>query len=141
MAKERNPFARTRQDHQTEVAEDYVELIYRLGQPEPGGSVRTVDLVNALAVSQPTVTKALDRLQREGLVTVVPRQSVDLTQMGLNLARESLERHDLIVRFLIALGVPPEVAELDTEGIEHHVSRATLSAFREYLENSPVKET
>ncbi|MBL8067260.1 MAG: manganese-binding transcriptional regulator MntR [Armatimonadetes bacterium] len=134
MAKERNPFARTRLDHQTEVAEDYVELIYRLGQPEPGGPVRTVDLVHALAVSQPTVTKALDRLQREGLVTVIPRQSVALTTAGIALAQASHDRHELILEFLVAIGVPKAQAELDTEGIEHHVSSATLEAFRKFLE-------
>lgn len=141
MTKEKNPFARTRQDHQTEVAEDYVELIYRLGQPGPGGSVRTVDLVNALAVAQPTVTKALDRLQKEGLVTIIPRQSIELTPEGIELAKASLERHELIVNFLVTLGVPSHQAELDTEGIEHHVSDLTLKAIQNFLKNRPNSET
>lgn len=57
-----------------------------------------------------------------------------LTSAGQRLARESRERHDVVVRFLVAVGVPPAVAEYDAEGIEHHVSRETLRAFREYLE-------
>ena len=64
-----NPFARTREDHRAEVAEDYVELIHRLGRD---GDVRTTDLAGALGVAQPTVTKALDRLERSGLVVVNP---------------------------------------------------------------------
>jgi DtxR family manganese transport transcriptional regulator len=123
-----NPFARTREDHRSEVAEDYVELIYRLG-----GNVRTSDLVAALGVAQPTVTKALDRLQRDGLVVVQPRKGVELTESGLELARDIHERHDLIVRFLEAVGVPRPVAEVDAEGIEHHVSEATQRAFSRFV--------
>jgi DtxR family transcriptional regulator, manganese transport regulator len=134
VTKQSNPFVRTREDHQTEIAEDYVELIYRLGDPEPGGLVRTTDLVTALGVAQPTVTKTLDRLQREGLVTVIPRQSVELTPTGRDLAEKSLARHETIVNFLIQIGVPADQAELDTEGIEHHVSQVTLQAFEAFID-------
>src|SRR5512134_3801785 len=112
-----NAFARTREDHRSEVAEDYVELIHRLGE-----GARTADLVAALGVAQPTVTKTLDRLERDGLVKVHPRKSVELTPEGKKLATELVERHTLIVQFLVAVGVPNEVAEIDAEGIEHHVS-------------------
>ncbi len=126
-----NPYARTREDHRSEVAEDYVELIFRLGRGRE--EVRTTDLVEALGVAQPTVTKTLDRLQREGLVVVHPRRSVELTPSGESLASEILERHVLIVRFLEAVGVPKEVAELDAEGIEHHVSETTQRAFARFV--------
>ena len=125
-----NPFARTREDHRAEVAEDYVELIHRLGRD---GDVRTTDLAGALGVAQPTVTKALDRLERSGLVVVNPRRSVGLTEEGMGLARRMEERHGLIVRFLESLGVPPDVAELDAEGIEHHVSESTQRAMKAFL--------
>lgn len=134
MTKHKNPFVRTREDHQTEIAEDYVELIYRLGDPEPGSLVRTTDLVAELGVAQPTVTKTLDRLQRDGLVTVIPRQSVELTPAGRTLAEKSLARHETIVNFLIQIGVPAQQAELDTEGIEHHVSEVTLKAFEKFID-------
>lgn len=127
-----NTFARTREDHRNEMAEDYVELIYRLEGEAPEG-VRTVDLVAALAVAQPTVTKTLERLQRDGLVEVEPRRRVLLTERGRELARASLERHETIVSFLRAIGVPEAQAELDAEGIEHHVSEVTLAAMRQHL--------
>lgn len=114
------------------MAEDYVELIFRLEGDAPEG-VRTVDLVEALAVSQPTVTKTLERLQRDGLVEVEPRRRVMLTSKGRELAQASLERHELIVSFLEQLGVSPAQAELDAEGIEHHVSEETLAAMRRFL--------
>jgi DtxR family manganese transport transcriptional regulator len=137
MAERPNAFARTREDHRTEIAEDYVELIYRLGQMAQSegssGIVRTADLVRSLDVAQPTVTKALDRLQREGLVRVKPRQHVELTEAGLALAARSHQRHEMIVQFLEALGVPRAVADLDAEGIEHHVSEQTLAAMERFL--------
>lgn len=114
------------------MAEDYVELIYRLERDSAEG-VRTVDLVEALAVAQPTVTKTLERLQRDGLVEVEPRRRVLLTAKGRELAQTSLERHETIVSFLLAIGVPATHAELDAEGIEHHVSETTLVAMRRFL--------
>ncbi len=126
-----NPYARTREDHRSEVAEDYVELIYRLGRDR--AEVRTADLVEALGVAQPTVTKALDRLHRDGLVNVHPRRRVELTSTGEALASEIMKRHVLIVKFLEAVGVPTEVAELDAEGIEHHVSETTQRAFARFV--------
>lgn len=131
MGRSPNPFARTREDHRTEVAEDYVELIYRLG--ESGREVKTTNLVDVLDVAQPTVTKALDRLQREGLVTIHPRRRIELTAEGLQLAVQSRRRHDLIVQFLVSIGVSPITAEIDAEGIEHHVSEETLAAIAQFI--------
>ena len=136
MVSDPNPFVRTREDHESEIAEDYVELIFRLGETEGLNPVRTIDLVNRLGVAQPTVTKALERLQRDGLVSVKPRKSVELTKEGYALAKSSLERHEVIVEFLKAIGVDDHQAELDTEGMEHHVSETTLEAMRRFLQRS-----
>ncbi len=137
-----NPFSRTRADHAREQAEDYVELVFRLGEGRLGGEVpgacecetavgaRTVDLARELGVAQPTVTKTLLRLEGEGLVCIHPRQFVHLTRAGRDMAVASLERHRLVVDFLVSIGVPRGQAEIDAEGIEHHVSEATLGAMR-----------
>jgi len=93
-----------------------------------------VDLARRLGVTHVTVNRAVQRLQRGGLLTTEPYRAIFLTAAGQRLARESRERHDLVVRFLIAVGVPAAVAESDAEGIEHHVSRETLGAFRRYLQ-------
>jgi len=131
LMRARNPFAQIRDDHAHEIGQDYVELILRLGGE--AGRVRTVDLTNALGVAQPTVTKVLDRLEREGLVCVHPREFIHLTQRGEEIAQRSLERHLLVVAYLKWIGVPAEQAEIDAEGIEHHVSEATLTAMRSHL--------
>jgi DtxR family manganese transport transcriptional regulator len=126
--------ARTRQDHAQELAQDYVELIADL--IERKGEARVVDLARQLGVTHVTVNRAVARLQRSGLVSSEPYRAIFLTPTGQRLARESRERHDLVARFLTALGVPVAVAESDAEGIEHHVSRETLRAFRAYLDRS-----
>lgn len=125
---------RTRRDHAQELAQDYVELIAELIERQ--GEARVVDLARRLGVTHVTVNRAVHRLQRAGLVSTEPYRAIFLTTTGQRLARESRERHDLVVRFLIALGVPPDIAESDAEGIEHHVSRETLRAFRQYVESS-----
>jgi DtxR family manganese transport transcriptional regulator len=124
-------YRRVRADHATELAEDYVELIDDLISET--GEARAVDLANALGVSHVTVTKAVARLQRDGLVTSAPYRSIFLTDEGRKLANASRERHRLVVQFLMAVGVPERDAEADAEGIEHHISPATLSAMKRYL--------
>src|ERR1044071_7083904 len=124
-------FKRVRDAHQTELAEDYVELIADL--IEEKGEARLVDLSERLGVTKATVNNTIQRLQRDGLVTSEPYRAIFLTDKGRKLATTSRERHLIVRDFLIALGVAPETADSDAEGIEHHVSRETLEAFRRHL--------
>lgn len=125
-----NRFARTRQDHSRENAEDYVELIDALIRET--GEARAVDLAERLGVTHVTVSKTIQRLQREGLVTSQPYRSIFLTDEGQKIAQASRARHVLVLEFLRALGVSEETAEADAEGIEHHVSKETLEAMRRF---------
>jgi DtxR family manganese transport transcriptional regulator len=77
--------------------------------------------------------KSIARLKREGLATSRPYRGVFLTEAGLALAARVRARHRLVVDTLCALGVPPEAAEADAEGLEHHASEATLAAFARFL--------
>jgi DtxR family manganese transport transcriptional regulator len=131
----RGDAARARRDRAQELAQDYVELIAEL--IERTGEARAIDVARHLGVSHVTVNRAVQRLRKGGLVTTEPYRSIFLTPAGRRLARETRERHDLVVRVLAALGVPLSVAESDAEGIEHHVSRETLRAFRRFLEGRP----
>ena len=70
---------------------------------------------------------------RQGLVETRPYRVIFLTAEGKALAREARERHHLVRDFLIAIGIDPETAEGDAEGIEHHVSEETLAAFARLL--------
>ena len=125
--------SRIRTDHKTETAEDYVELISQLIRSH--GEARTVDIAKRLGVSHVTVTKTVARLQKAGFVRSEPYRSIFLTSVGDDLARRSEERHRLVVAFLRKLGVNAADAETDAEGIEHHVSEATMSAIRSFVES------
>ena len=129
-------FERIRRAHQSEVAEDYVEMIAEL--IEETGEARAVDLATRFGVTSPTVNATIQRLQREGLVESKPYRSIFLTQAGTQLAKESRDKHRVVRDFLIAIGVNNDVAEQDAEGVEHHVSEETLSKFKEFLENQNV---
>jgi len=121
---------RTRQDHAREIAEDYVELISDLIRDT--GEARAVDIARQLGVTHVTVTKTITRLQAEGLVTSAPYRSIFLTSEGEQMAQRARERHETVLQFLLALGVPRKDAETDAEGVEHHLSRSTLAAMRRF---------
>ena len=123
--------ARARKDHSQELAQDYVEMIAELIAKT--GEARLTDLARGLGVTHVTASRTIKRLQRQGLVTSEPYRSIFLTSPGRSLAKESRDRHELVVRFLIALGIPSDIAESDAEGIEHHVSHETLAAFMKHL--------
>lgn len=125
---------RIRKDHKAEIAEDYVEIISQLIRAH--GEARTVDIAKRLGVSHVTVTKTVSRLQDAGLVRSEPYRSIFLTSNGENLAKKSEERHRLIVAFLRKIGVDAADAETDAEGIEHHVSEATISAIRRFVDSA-----
>lgn len=124
-------YGRIRADHASELAEDYVELIDDFITEK--GEARAVDLAAALGVSHVSVTKAVGRLQKDGLVTSAPYRSVFLTARGKRLADASRKRHQTVVDFLLALGVSRRIAETDAEGIEHHISPSTLRAMKKFL--------
>lgn len=130
-------FRQVREAHRTELVEDYVELISDL--LADGGEARQVDIAARMGVAQPTVAKMLKRLVRDGWVIQRPYRGVFLTPAGEVLAAESRERHQTVERFLLALGVDAETARRDSEGIEHHVSEATLAAFAEFVRRQEGK--
>ncbi len=120
-------FDRIRRAHQSEVAEDYVEMISDL--IEETGEARTVDLAARFGVTSPTVNAIVRRLQRENLVETRPYRSIFLTEAGKALAESSRARHQIVQDFLVTIGVPETIAEEDAEGVEHHVSEETLAVF------------
>ncbi len=124
-------FATARNARSTSLQEDYVELIDDLLSAH--GEARATDVAKRLGVTHPTALKAIARLKREGLVTSRPYRGVFLTPAGHDLAHRVRARHRLMVELLLAVGVPPEVAEVDAEGMEHHASEAALGAFARFL--------
>lgn len=131
-------FARVRQAHRTETQEDYVELIADL--IAAGGEARATDLAERLGVTPATVANTLARLKRDGLVEMQPYRSIFLTSAGASLAARSKERHRFVVDFLLSLGVSPDIAETDAEGLEHHLSDETMRAMTAFAARQPRSE-
>ena len=128
-------FDRIRRAHQSEVAEDYVEMIAELITET--GEARTVDLAARFGVTSPTVNAIIQRLQREDLVETRPYRSIFLTAAGQALADKARDRHRIVRDFLLTIGVPETIAEEDAEGIEHHVSPETLAVFAKITDKNP----
>jgi len=124
-------FQRSRRDRAGEIAQDYVEAIADLSATV--GEARVTDLARRLGVTHVTVNRTLARLRTAGFVNTKPYRAIFLTDAGRKLARESKQRHETVVAFLHSLGVSRTVAELDAEGIEHHVSPETLAAMERRL--------
>src|SRR5579862_5354500 len=127
-------FGKTRSAQATAILEDYVELIDDLLKSE--GEARPTDIARRLGVSHATAIKSIARLKREGLATSKLYRGVFLTPEGSALAAKVRDRHRLVVDLLVAIGVPQHCAELDAEGIEHHVSDTALTAFARFLGRS-----
>lgn len=127
-------FKQTRDAHRAELAEDYVEAILDLIDED--GDAKLTEIAIRLGVTHPSAFKALRKLETEGLVTLTPYKPVILTEKGQLLAEQCRDRHETVLAFLESIGVPREQAELDAEGIEHHVSETTIEAFRRVLGQS-----
>lgn len=130
--KRHTSFERTRQDHQRELIEDYVEEIAALRTEV--GEARAIDLAERLGVSTAAVSKVITRLRTEGLVESRPYRGIFLTDSGETLAQKVAERHQVVLTALLALGVPEHVALADSEGIEHHCSDETVAAMRRFID-------
>lgn len=125
--------AHVRKAHETELIEDYVELVADLIDAK--GEARAVELAQRMAITQATVGKMIQRLAERGLVTTEPYRAIFLTGTGRAMAEASRERHQVVLRFLRSIGVSDEVARQDAEGIEHHVSDETLAMMREIADS------
>lgn len=131
-------FAQARSAQSQALLEDYTELIDDLIREH--GEARIADIARRLGVTHPTAAKAVARLRREGLAMSRPYRGVFLTEAGSEMAQRARARHRIVVDVLLAIGVPADAAEIDAEGIEHHVSDATLGAFEEFLRRASTGE-
>jgi DtxR family transcriptional regulator, manganese transport regulator len=124
-------FGKARSARANALREDYVELIADL--LATAGEARPTDIARRLGVTHVSVIRTIARLKRDGFVVSRPYRGIFLTTVGKAFAEQVRQRHRIVVDLLVAIGVPTEAAEADAEGIEHHVSNATLKAFGRYL--------
>lgn len=115
-----------------ESAENYLETILMLHQRK--GSVRSIDIANELDYSKPSVSVAMKNLRLNGYIEVDAGGEIRLLQPGLEIAQRVLEKHNLITKFLIALGVSPETAAEDACRMEHVISNESFEAIKAHAE-------
>ncbi|MDS6631201.1 manganese-binding transcriptional regulator MntR [Klebsiella michiganensis] len=124
-------FRQVREAHRRELIDDYVELISDLIMEV--GEARQVDMVRA---SWGVAANGCENVKTTGtsvgLIEQIPWRGIFLTPEGEKLAHESRERHQIVENFLLVIGVSPEIARRDAEGMEHHVSEETLAMFKQF---------
>lgn len=118
-----------------ESAEDYLESILMLCLEH--GSARSVDIAAHLGVTKPSVSFAMKRLRENGYILMGDDNRITLTEQGEAIAQRMLERHNLLSKFLIRLGVSEDVARADACKIEHDLSDETFDAIRRHVREDP----
>ncbi len=111
-----------------ESGEMYLETIYLLSKSK--GNVRSIDVCEYMGYSKPSVSRAVGLLKNGGYLTSDNNGFLQLTDVGLELAKSIYERHTIITNFLINLGVEESVADEDACRIEHIISKETFNAIK-----------
>ena len=116
-----------------ESAENYLEAIFMIKKEK--GYVRSIDVANELGFSKASVSVAMKHFREEGFITVGNDGDIDLTKKGLEVAERMFERHQLIAKVLMSLGVSEETAYADSCKIEHDISDESFECIKNYLMN------
>ena len=111
-----------------ESGEMYLESIYVLTKERQ--NIRSIDVVEYMSFSKPSVSRAINLLKNGGYLTVSTDGYITLTAVGEEVAKNIYERHNTISEFLISLGVSPEIATADACKIEHVISQESFEAIK-----------
>lgn len=117
-----------------ESAENYLEAILMIQKEK--GSVRSIDVAHKLSFSKPSVSRAVSLLRENGYINMGRDGLLELTEEGLSIAESMYERHTLISRWLMSLGIPEEIALEDACRMEHDISAITFQKLKEHIEGS-----
>ena len=114
-----------------ESGEMYLETIYVLSQKS--GTVRGIDVADEMGFSKPSVSRAMGILKRDGLIFIDDAGGIRLTEAGEEKAKHIYERHTVLTKLFIALGVEEETATNDACRIEHYMSDETFDAIKAHM--------
>ena len=120
-----------------ESGEMYLETIYVLYQKQQ--NVRSIDVAEEMGFSKPSVSRGVSILKRNGYLTVDEKGYLELTDAGTDLAMKIYERHIILTKALVLLGVDEQTAAQDACKMEHVISDKTLEAFKKHL-NEHIKQ-
>ena len=114
-----------------ESGEMYLETIYVLSQNS--SHVRATDVGEYMNFSKPSVSRAIGLLKKDGLVIVDDLGGLKLTEAGEKRAKSIYERHTVLSKLFIGLGVDEETAVNDACRIEHYISDKTFEAIKAHM--------
>ena len=121
-----------------ESAEMYLETIYELSQKQP--SVRSIDVAETMGYSKPSVSRAVSLLKQGGYLLMDKDGFLTLTDSGIQIAKKIFERHNVLAKALMTLGVGKEAATEDACKIEHVISDESFAAIKAHLDKFYVSE-
>ena len=117
-----------------ESAEDYLEAILALHE-ETGQPVHSIDIVNRLGYSKPSVSIAMKKLRENGYISMSGDGSITLNDSGMEIASKIYGRHKTMTRLFESLGVSPQQAAKDACKVEHDLSNETYNRILEFLQH------
>lgn len=118
--------------HLQESGEMYLESIYVLSQQQP--AVRSIDVVEYMGYSKPSVSRAMGLLKNGGYIEVDAGGFITLTDAGREVAQRIYERHTVLAELLVRLGVEQEIASEDACKIEHVISKESFEALKRHIQ-------
>ncbi len=121
-----------------ESGEMYLETILILKQNR--AEVRSIDIVNHTGYSKPSVSRAVNLLKDNGYIEIDENGYISLLEAGKDIAERIYERHTLLTRFLINLGVNEKTAVEDACKIEHDISNETFEKLKNHVKKYSKKE-
>ena len=122
-------------------AEDYLESILALEEHLGHGQVHSIDIVNRLGFSKPSVSIAMKKLRENGYISMSGDGSITLTDKGMEIASNIYDRHKTLTKVFQCIGVSPGQAEVDACKVEHDLSEETYGKILEFLENTSTINT
>ncbi len=114
-----------------ESGEMYLETILILSQKQ--NMVRSIDVAEDMGFSKPAVSRAMAKLKADKYILIDSEGYIALTESGRQIAEKIYERHTILTRFLIRLGVDEEIAAADACKIEHDMSDKTFDAIKNHV--------
>ncbi len=121
-----------------ESAENYLETILMLSKKSP--EVRSIDIVNELEYTKPSVSVAMKNLRENGYILMDKDGFISLTDKGREIAETMYERHKLLSNWLMFLGVDEETAMEDACRIEHVISTESFEAIKSHANDNRMKK-
>lgn len=118
--------------HLQESGEMYLETIHLLTQKM--GVVRSIDICEHMGYSKPSVSRAMGLLREGGYIVVEKGGHIVLTDAGKEIAEKIYNRHTLLSKFLISIGVSEDIAVEDACKLEHHISDETYMAIKKHMD-------